>query len=56
MIEYLLRWMLVLAFAFVAGKLMAKIKMPSILGWLITGMALGPHAVGLMPQAVLDAG
>ena len=56
MIEYLLRWMLVLAFAFVAGKLMAKIKMPSLLGWLIAGMALGPHAVGLMPQAVLDAG
>ena len=56
MIEYFLRWMLVLAFAFVAGTLMAKIKMPSILGWLIAGMALGPHAVGLMPQAVLDAG
>lgn len=35
-----------------SGKLMAKIKMPSILGWLIVGMLLGPHAIGLMPQLV----
>lgn len=34
---------------------MAKIKMPSILGWLIVGMIFGPHAVGLMPQSVIDA-
>lgn len=37
------------------GKLMTKIKMPSILGWLIVGMILGPHAIKLMPQSVLDA-
>lgn len=41
--------------AFVAGKLITKIKMPSILGWLIVGMILGPHAVKLIPQGVLDA-
>ncbi|MGN0114566.1 MAG: cation:proton antiporter, partial [Acutalibacteraceae bacterium] len=52
----ILRWLAVLAIAFVAGKLMTKIKMPSILGWLIVGMIFGPHAVGLMPQAVMDAG
>ncbi|MDD5863931.1 MAG: cation:proton antiporter [Firmicutes bacterium] len=56
MVGYLLRWLLTLAAAFLAGKLMAKIKMPSILGWLIAGMLLGPHAVGLMPQTILDAG
>lgn len=49
-----LRWICVLLIAFLAGKLMTKIKMPSILGWLIVGMILGPHAVGLMPQAVID--
>ena len=32
MIGYLLRWIATLAIAFVAGKLMTKIKMPSILG------------------------
>lgn len=55
MIINILRWIVVLAIAFVAGKLMAKIKMPSILGWLIVGMILGPHAVKLMPQVVLNA-
>lgn len=54
MILYLLRWIAVLILAFLAGKLMMKIKMPSILGWLIVGMIFGPHAVGLMPQAVMD--
>ena len=41
--------------AFLAGKLVSKIKLPAILGWLIAGMILGPHAVGLLPQEVLDA-
>lgn len=49
-----LRWLCVLLLAFLAGKLMSKIKMPSILGWLIVGMIFGPNAVGLMPQAVMD--
>ena len=55
MIFNIIRWIAVLVFAFVAGKLMTKIKMPSILGWLIVGMLLGPHAINLMPQSVLDA-
>ena len=50
-----LRWLSVLLAAFIAGKLIAKLKMPSILGWLIAGMILGPHAVGLMPQEVIDS-
>ena len=51
----ILSWICVLLIVFIAGKLMAKIKMPSILGWLITGMILGPNAVGIMPQAVMDS-
>lgn len=51
-----LRWICVLVIAFAAGKLIAKIKMSSILGWLIVGMLLGPHALGLMPQEVMDTG
>lgn len=50
-----LRWLIVLVVAFLAGKLIAKLKMPSILGWLIVGMILGPHAVGLMPKEVIDS-
>lgn len=41
--------------AFLAGKLISKIKLPAILGWLIAGMLLGPHAFALMDQQILDA-
>ena len=37
------------------GKLVSKLKLPAILGWLLTGMVLGPHALGLVDQALLDA-
>ncbi|MGN0393925.1 MAG: cation:proton antiporter [Coprococcus sp.] len=52
---YVLRWICTLAVAFVAGKIITKLKMPAILGWLIAGMFLGPNALGLMPQAVIDS-
>lgn len=51
----LVRWVMVLLFAWAAGKLITKLKMPAILGWLIAGMFLGPHALGLLPQSTLDA-
>lgn len=44
--EHLVRWMVTLALAFAAGKVVAKIKMPAILGWLIAGMLLGPMPLG----------
>lgn len=55
MILYVLRWICTLILAFFAGKLITKVKMPSILGWLIVGMIFGPHALGLMPQEVMDS-
>ena len=54
MILFLLRWAATLAAAFLAGKLASRVRLPAILGWLIAGMLLGPHAAGLLPQAVLD--
>lgn len=50
-----IRWILTLVLASLLGKLLTKIKMPAILGWLIAGMILGPHAVGLLQQKTLDA-
>lgn len=41
--------------AYFVGKLVSKLKLPSILGWLITGIAFGPHAFSLMNQEILDA-
>lgn len=47
--------LLTIAIAFLAGKLVSKISFPSILGWLLAGMLLGPHALSLMSQQLLDA-
>ncbi len=41
--------------AFVVGKLISKLKLPAILGWLITGMAIGPHALNLLGTSILDS-
>ena len=53
MIE-LLRFLIAIIIAYLVGKIVTKIKLPSILGCLITGMILGPHAFSLMNQEVLD--
>lgn len=49
------RWGIAIALAFLAGKLVSKIRLPAILGWLIAGMALGPHAIGVVDGALMDA-
>ena len=36
----ILKLLAVAVIAWIAGKLVSKLKLPSILGWLITGMAL----------------
>lgn len=55
MISMIIRLLAAIALAFLAGKLISKIKLPSILGWLIAGMILGPHAAALVNQQILDA-
>lgn len=55
MILTILRLLSAIAIAFLIGKLVSKVKLPAILGWLLTGMLLGPHAVGLMNDTILDA-
>lgn len=50
----LLQFILVIIIAFIIGKLMTKIKMPAILGWLITGMLMGPHALNLLNASVME--
>ena len=56
MILMFVKLILVVILAFLAGKLISKLKLPAILGWLIAGMLLGPHAFSLMNQEILDAG
>lgn len=51
----ILRWISAIIIAFLCGKLVSKMKLPSILGWLIAGMIFGPHAINLLPQMLMDA-
>lgn len=51
----LLRICAAIVLAWLVGKLAAKLKLPSILGWLIAGMILGPHALRLLNEATLNA-
>lgn len=55
MVLSILKLSLAAVVAFFIGKLISKIKLPAILGWLLTGMILGPHAVGLVNEAILNA-
>ncbi|ABX43967.1 cation:proton antiporter [Lachnoclostridium phytofermentans] len=55
MIILLLRLLAAIVIAYFIGRLVSKVKLPAILGWLIAGMILGPHAFSLMNLEVLDA-
>lgn len=56
MLQLFFRLFLTVILAFFVGKLVSKIKLPAILGWLLTGMLLGPHALNLMNDAILNEG
>lgn len=43
-----LRWILAIFIAFLVGKILSKLKLPSLLGWLLSGMILGPYALNLL--------
>ena len=51
----ILKWLAAIAIAFVIGKLISKLRLPAILGWLITGIAVGPYAFGLISQELVSA-
>lgn len=55
MIQLILQLILAIIFAFIIGKLVSKFKLPSILGWLVAGMFLGPYALSLVNKEMLDA-
>ncbi len=41
--------------AFLLGKFVSKWKLPAILGWLLAGMILGPHAVNILNEDILHS-
>lgn len=50
----IIRWLIAIGLAFLVGKLVSKVKLPAILGWLIAGMILGPHALNLVNTGITD--
>lgn len=55
MMVLLLRWGITIVLAYLLGKVVSKLRLPSILGWLLGGMILGPYALAVMPQTLIDA-
>ncbi len=55
MIVDILRVFGILCIAFSVGKLVSRIGLPAILGWLITGIVFGPYLVGVVAFEITDA-
>ena len=41
--------------AMIAGKLVSKLHLPAILGWLVAGMIVGPFGVGLLNDSLINS-
>lgn len=55
MIIGILRVFAIVCVAVLCGKLVAKCKLPAILGWLITGIVFGPYLAGVVTLEITDA-
>ncbi len=50
----ILNYLITFGAAVVFGKLVSKLKLPAILGWLLAGMVFGPYALNLLNDAILS--
>ncbi|MGN0152308.1 MAG: cation:proton antiporter [Wujia sp.] len=55
MIIEILRIFSIICVAIICGRLMSKIKLPAILGWLITGIFFGPYLTGIVTFDITNA-
>ncbi|MGN1234673.1 MAG: cation:proton antiporter [Christensenellaceae bacterium] len=51
----ILRIFAILCVAVVCGKLVSKLRLPSILGWLIAGIVFGPYLAGVVTSDITEA-
>ena len=51
----ILRLAVTIVIAFFVGKAVSRLGLPAILGWLVTGMCLGPHALNVMNDELMNA-
>lgn len=55
MVIGLLRIFAIVCVAFTCGKLISKLRLPAILGWLIAGIVFGPYLAGVVTLDITDA-
>lgn len=55
MVIGLLRVFSIVCVAFICGKLVSKIKLPAILGWLIAGIVFGPYLAEIVTIEIMDS-
>lgn len=51
----LLRIFAIVCVAFICGKLISKLKLPAILGWLIAGIVFGPYLAEIVTLDITDS-
>lgn len=55
MIVNILSVFAIICVAIIVGKLISKLKLPAILGWLITGILFGPYLVNIVSLEIIDS-
>ena len=55
MIIGLLRIFAVLCAAYACGRLISKVKLPAILGWLIAGIVFGPYLADVVTLEITES-
>lgn len=45
----------IICVALICGKIVAKVKLPAILGWLIVGIVFGPYLVGIVRFEIIES-
>ena len=55
MIIGILRIIAIVCTAYACGRMVAKVKLPSILGWLIAGIVFGPYLAGVVTMEITEA-
>lgn len=51
-----IQFLIAIMIAFVGGKLIQKISLPAILGWLITGIIIGPNVINVLSSNIMNSG
>lgn len=51
----ILKFFAMICIAIVCGKLVSRLKMPAILGWMIAGIVFGPYLVGIIDEGILGS-